>query len=75
MSRHAAQPAVLLLPVLKQHIAARQVGRVEVVEQETPLRVYLPFSGIVAADAPLAHKAHGAHLPAYLLEAHDVLAP
>ena len=75
LCRHSAQSAVLLLPVLQQHITRWQVGGIEVVEQEVSFGVYRHFRHIIAADRPLAHKAHSTNLSVHFLKAHDVLTP
>ena len=69
----AAEDPVLLLPVLQEDVVRREVGGVEVIEQQLPGRVDLGHLHLVAFDAPLPDEAHGAHLPLRFAEKNDVL--
>ena len=75
LSFHLAKHAVLLLPVLKEDIARRQVGRIEVVKQQFAFRVYGHHRNLLAVYAPLPDEAHRPCLPLNLLKAHDIFAP
>ena len=74
VATQVAKHPVLLLPVFQKHVVRRQVGGVEVVEQQLPVRVDLGHLHFITLDAPLPDEAHGADLPARLPEHDDIFA-